>query len=831
MGNKKGDINMMRFCISASAVAVAAMLSAPAQAQDQSSAGNAQAGPAATAAQSDAGTPASAGTEDIVVTAQFRSQNLQDTPLAITAVTAATLEARGQTSVYEVAAQAPNVTLAPQGQAYGSGIVAYIRGIGQNDSSYALEPGVGIYVDDVYYSTLTGSLLDLMDLDRVEVLRGPQGTLAGKNSIGGAIKLFSSKPNGSSRGSFQATYGSFDRIEARGFADLTVIPDKLFARISGVTKNRDGYVKRLDYGQTHPGSGVPTSNVGDGNNYGTLGTLGGISYAAARLALRWTPSSNIEVNVAGDYTNDKSESGASVLLSATDQSVNYGFVPYLVNTNTGLPVPYDCRFVPNGPNSCDTITGYNRKYITYSNFLDASAPNSQSPFKPVVFTPRSQLNSYGFQGTIDWDVADKVQIKSITGYRNYAAHYAHDEDGSPLAITQVSYNQNHRQFSQELRVNAAFGDVLDMTVGGFYFDSASKTQARVDLNYLALDVISGPDDINVSSKAVFAHAAFHATDAFNISGGIRYTDDKKTYFYRRSNPDGSVIQECAGYPFSPPSPPNCIIFGLNGVPDTAADQRVDWRVAVDYRFSDELLAYAQVSTGYKGGGVNPYPYFGPGPLNQIKSFGPETVLTYEVGLKADLFDRRARINSAVFLNKYSDIILRLQACPTEPCDQPNNVGKADVFGFEVEAQVYPVDNLSLDGSFSYLDFDYKRFNGVTPIQINMVTPYTPKYKWSGGIQYELDIGSGKFITRFDGSYQSSVFTDAVNGPRNKIDGYFIANGRLTYRTADDDWQISLEVQNIFEKYYFLTKLDSPSNYVSGQPGLPRTWAVTLKKSF
>ena len=135
--------------------------------------------------------------EEITVTAQFRSENLQETPLAITAVTGDMLEARSQTSIYEVANQAPNVFLAPQAQANGSGLIAYIRGVGQTDFNFALEPGVGLYVDDVYYSTLTGSLLDLLDLDRVEVLRGPQGTLAGRNSIGGAIKLFSRKAEGS----------------------------------------------------------------------------------------------------------------------------------------------------------------------------------------------------------------------------------------------------------------------------------------------------------------------------------------------------------------------------------------------------------------------------------------------------------------------------------------------------------------------------------------------------------------------------------------------------------------------------------------------------------
>src|SRR5678810_417283 len=162
--------------------------------------------------------------EEITVTAQFRSENLQETPLAITAVTGDMLEARSQTSIYEVANQAPNVFLAPQAQANGSGLIAYIRGVGQTDFNFALEPGVGLYVDDVYLPTLTGSLLDLLDLDRVEILRGPQGTLAGRNSIGGSIKMYSKKPTGSG-GFIEAGYGNYDRVDVRASGDFTLAED------------------------------------------------------------------------------------------------------------------------------------------------------------------------------------------------------------------------------------------------------------------------------------------------------------------------------------------------------------------------------------------------------------------------------------------------------------------------------------------------------------------------------------------------------------------------------------------------------------------------------
>ena len=188
---------------------------------------------------------------EVVVTAQFREQNLQDTPLAITAVSGALLESRNQTNITEITNQAPNVTLKQQGAGYGPAMAAYIRGVGQGDFNPAVEPGVGIYVDDVYYATLTGSVLDLLDLDRVEVLRGPQGTLAGKNSIGGSIKLYSKTPKGDDTGSLAATYGSRHRVDLRGSADFA-LADNLFARVSAVSKKQDGYVDRVDYGCAFP---------------------------------------------------------------------------------------------------------------------------------------------------------------------------------------------------------------------------------------------------------------------------------------------------------------------------------------------------------------------------------------------------------------------------------------------------------------------------------------------------------------------------------------------------------------------------------------------------
>jgi iron complex outermembrane receptor protein len=788
---------------------------------------------------------------EVIVTAQFREQRLQDTPIAITAVNAEMLEARGQTDIAAVASQAPNVVLRQQPQNSGVGLIAFIRGIGQTDFNYALEPGVGIYVDDVYIPTLSSSLLDLMDLERVEVLRGPQGTLAGKNSIGGAIKLFSSKPDGSGRGSLQATYGSYDRVDVRGFADFA-INDKLFARVAGVSKNRNGHVKVLDYALTHPGSNVQSNN--NAGKSGVLGTIGGQNFAAGRLSLRWIPSDRVELNVSADITNEDSDSGAEVLLWAGNPAVTPDGNAWLTGVN-GNPVPADCNFVPNhgyhgafgSGASCDTLAsslGFNPKFISYSNFLDAQEPTSQSPFKPYAAIPGNKFDGWGVQYNLTGQVSDSLELTWIGSWREYDSTWGMDQDSTPVPIAQLNQTLNHKAWSQELRLNGEMGDgFFQYTLGGFYFDQDGDLQARVDLSYAGIDFIHGPDTTPSTSKAVFFNGTIQPTEQWNVTGGLRYSEDKKTYTYFRSNPDGTVPGPlpCAfflGAPTNGPTgignDPNCLLLGLYNESDSFEGDRVDWRVVTDYRFTEQLLGYASVATGYKGGGVNPRPFFGSSsPNNQLASFEPETLTTYEVGLKSDLLDRRLRLNGAVFFNKYDDIILTLLECPTAPCLQPNNVGKAEVKGFELEATARLVDGLSIDASLSGLDFEYTELGDVA-VTLDMITPYTPEWSYSVGVQYDWNTaGGGALSARMDGSYQSKMFTAAINNDSSYLPDRFLANARLSYTTVDSDWQVALEVQNLFDKYYMHSVSDIVGSLGvwTGNPGLPRTWAMTIKRTF
>ena len=286
-------------------------------------------------------------------------------------------------------------------------MVAFIRGVGQTDFIFALEPGVGIYVDDVYYSTLTGSLLDLMDLERVEVLRGPQGTLAGRNSIGGAIKLYSKQPSGDGGGKVEATFGSFNRVDVRGSTDFAIVPDKLFARVSGASRHRDGYVDVLDYGCTHPGSGVPTSAPGEGCK---VGENGDVAYTSGRVSLRWVASDDVDVNFVGDIVEDSSGTPAGTLL--------YGHNPNAAFNIERRAVPEPHLRAVRPVSQCERPHQRSVRELRHHGRQHAELRRGHVEAGDRCDS-RNTLSMWGASTKVDWRLNDKLSLTSITAYRTY----------------------------------------------------------------------------------------------------------------------------------------------------------------------------------------------------------------------------------------------------------------------------------------------------------------------------------------------------------------------------------------------------------------------------
>lgn len=797
----------------------------------------------------------------IIVTAQFREQALQDTPLAITAVDAEMMEAKSLTDLAVVADSAPNVSIKPAGSSFGPSVSASIRGIGQTDFNPAYEPGVGIYIDDVYYPQLTGAVFDTLDLERVEILRGPQGTLSGRNSLGGAIKMYSRMPNGDDSGFVEASYGSRNRMSLRAAADFS-LTDTVFARISGVMKKQDGYVDQIDFGCRFPAGGGATFVDNNGvtqevnplpgvpsrinTNDCVVGKLGGVGYQALRGIVRFEPTDDFDFTLIADYTNDE-RTVAGEVIDAT---------AILANPNI-QPAPgiiYDDRFI------CGPFCNYQQDGNTAGVFVPVIPGD---PFNAggtvLAATPgnnRSEYSSWGISGQLNWNLNEMLQLQSITGYREFDTYFFADGDLSPANIGYGENRLTNWSVSQELRLNAEISDTIFATIGGYYFEQFTIYDSAQDLRYVAPYPLQfrQPDEFEADAKAVFANIAIEPVPNLNINAGIRYTEETKDQTYFRYNYDGTInafldpVGAACGAGFDGVDTADCdgdgntteVLRALTGNTANYAGDKIDWRIAVDYRFSDAVLAYASVSTGFKGGGSNPRPFN----AFQLLPFGPEELVAYEVGMKTDLLDRRLRLNASAFLNKFTGIQTGVRICPTgvpgteTPSACRVNAGDADIKGFELEMQAEPIDDLNIDASLSYINLKYTE---VSPLSETLLTdPGTaPPWKASAGIQYRIDLGdSGSLTPRFDVFYQDAQFTGplTLGGERmlNYLPSYTTANGRLTWRNEEDDLQVSMEVTNLFNEYYLLSSFDlrgAGTGYRKVLPARPREWAVTVKKRF
>jgi len=428
-----------------------------------------------------------------------------------------------------------------------------------------------------------------------------------------------------------------------------------------------------------------------------------------------------------------------------------------------------------------------------------------------------------FNGTITWRPGENLTLTSITGYSRTNVSYGIDGDASPITTQTALYQARSRQFSQELRLNGrALGTLLDWTVGGYYY--------RADNNFAGSNILypgkpfenlNAPDDDAISTnKSVFGQAILHPFSGLNLTGGIRYTGDTKDYTYRRYNP------------FLPGVPTFTAAGVLTGVQSHYQANKVDYRVNLDYRWNDQLMTYAQVSTGFRGGGTNPRPFV----PEQAVPFYPETITAYEIGFKSDLWSRRVRVNGSLFLNDYSNIIFTNTA-PTANSAlnaTPTNVGSARYKGAELEVTARPVGGMLIDASVSYLHFQLTSISAagvvIQGVALANAAPFAPAWKAALGAQYGVETRIGTFTPRVDYSYQSSYFTTIANNPEGQVGAYGVTNARLTFDSPNKDWRLSLAVRNLFDTTYYNNKFFNLGMTLA-QPAPPREVSVTLRRNF
>lgn len=764
------------------------------------------AAPAAGSASASGGasqSPDDGALQEVVVTAQFRQQDLQNTPLAITALSESMLREQGYTDISDVSASAPNVTF-EKGNGLNTGAAQfYIRGVGQYDIIPAVDQGVGVYIDDVYFGSTYGADFDLVDLDRVEILRGPQGTLAGFDSIGGAVKLYTQKPTGSDDGYLEAGYGSNEKREVRGAFDVAIVPGQLFLRISGANVADNGYIDRIDFACAYPALAgtLPVQNPEEQGC--SLGHEGGSNDNMLRGALRWVPSDRLEVNLTTDVEYNTNQPSANTLIAINPAVIPAGWQALQQSL---FGVVADSRFIP--PPG---------QYVSYDGYTD--------PVLHYNIDPNGYDHAYGVAGTVDYRLTSDLSLKLISGYRTTNGYLAADVDGTPLQATGGTYAIDYRQVTQEARLNgSAFDRFLEYTVGGFYFDSHQTFDQFVDgpegLFFLPGGLTkTGNDLVTERSYAGYATGTIHPTSKLSLIGGYRFTHTYKSYVF-----DDFGL-------FSP-------LLDVVGSGPPAVSNRSDYRASIQYQWLPQLMTYLQYSTGFKAGGINPTP----ATLAQALPFGPETLTSYEAGLKSEFLDRRLRLNLAGFVSDYDGY--QMDAFQPDGASIYKNAGNARITGAEAEIEARPVDGLLVNGSFSYLHWRWLVLNdspipGVPDLQgpcITCTNLYTPKYKIDVGIQYALQLGNrlGSLTPRLDGDFVSRMFSDPQNTFVASMPARWVSNFHLTWDSPSSEWEAQLAITNLFDKFYYENTNAaefSETGFAAAAIGRPREVMLTARRTF
>jgi iron complex outermembrane receptor protein len=741
---------------------------------------------------------ASGGLEEITVTARRTAESLQQTPVSITAITGEEIEARGVTGIGDLARTAPNVTLQQNTAGFGKSALAYIRGVGQSDMLPAFEPGVGFYVDDVYQGTLFGALVDLTDIERVEILRGPQGTLFGKNNEGGAVRFFSPRPQGDNSGYVEVGYGSYNRQEIKGAFDISLIPDRLFFRASAGMNSYNGYVRLIDFVCAFPAQSgtlprtAPANQTGDCSN----GTLGADDAKALRAALRWIPADNLDITLTADVLRDQGEPGAETLLAA-NPIIGAIFGPLAGG------VPWDSRFVSGNP------------YITYSTYTNSNTG--------LTFPKVNNISSFGLTNTIEWDTSFGIHVRNVLAYRRYNGEFIEVWGNAPVHTDDNYFKPYHHQTSEELTLSGkAFGNALDWTVGGYYFKSLTELNDYIDIPLVNF-AFYGKDPVDDKDTSAFLNVVYHAANKLSIEGGVRHTSQSKLYTFYRFVP-------------TPPGQPQQILPGFDpNLPKESSISRFDYRASVSYQWTPDVMTYVQYATGFKGPGVNPRP----SSAADVLPFKEEDLKAYELGAKTQWLDNHLRFNVSAYLSDYSNLQLSIATNENGvPGSSVSNAGHVRITGVEAELEAEPVDRLLFSASFGHMKYDIRDLGPAAGFPggpaLGDQAPYVPNTKYSVAMQYQIGLGSvGMLTPRFDWTYQSKTYADVSNAPLGETDGYGIADFHLNYDAPGDKWQGRIEVRNLFDKVYYVNKFyqyDS-AGLIVGQPGMPRTVFFAVKRKF
>ncbi|MXO74335.1 TonB-dependent receptor [Altererythrobacter aerius] len=743
----------------------------------------------------------------IVVTAQKRAENIQDVPIAISAVSSEFLESRGITAIDDLGSIAPNVKIerAPSNKTISQ---IAIRGSVTINPAVTWEPAVGLYLDGVYIAKAQGSIFDVADLERVEVLRGPQGTLYGRNALAGAVNLVPRKPSGELRLVAEATYGNYDYWKGRAVVDLPAM-GPLALKFSGQIQKRDGFIDLVP--NPYPQQAFLAGPV----LYDDTNDLDGRSFVAqARLQ---PEGSVLTVDYMFDY-------------SKFDQRPDFA---QLVRINRNGD-PRDI-FDPNSP-------GYAFGGAFFPIGLFENPDRQETGSVDGVLYERSR--TYGHALTLTADL-DAVTLKSISAYRNLRWSDLIDLDGSPLPVAATGRETRFHSYSQELQATgSAIDDRLNYVVGLFYYKEKAETDGPQSF-FGGGSAFQSDYGSHTEAYAAYAQADFKITEQLKLTLGGRFTHEKK---------DIRRFLQILADPSLPAAilPLTAIDIPYGGVPD-AKYNNFSPAATLSYEATPDVNLYARFARGFKSGGFNgetntiaaPTADCPSGALELCDPYDAEKVDSYEVGVKTRLFDRKLIFNVAGFWDEHKDIQLSIFTAAGAASSIVRNAAAARIRGLEFEAIFRPSDAITINGSLAYLDADYKRFVEFgTDVSDNRAFPHTPKYTAALGADWRIVEGNwGKLNLVGDLNHVSKYYTfpyalvtptpSDQNANNTRSDGRTIVNASLRLSevpVGGGQAEVSLWARNI-------TKEDSPSNFIDFGPGFggltvgyfpdPRTYGLTV----
>jgi iron complex outermembrane receptor protein len=723
--------------------------------------------------------------EEITVTARKVEENLQETPIAITAITGAALDDRQVFRTEMLDQVVPNLQYANNAPLAGNNAssAVFIRGIGQTDPTSTVDPGVGLYIDDVYIGNAVGGSMALRDVANVQVLRGPQGTLFGRNTIGGAVLITTKDPGDEFGGEVRAGFGDDNLVD--GFVAFDVpFSEKFKTRWALGLRQQDGYVTRPD-----------GTDLGDTDNFSGM--------------TKWvfTPNDAVRAALALDYVKSD-ENGSPLVFAVINEAATF---PRVASQDAGCP---GVVFPASGP-----VPQINDPRC--ANDFQGRGPFANNGSLPLS----SKFENFGGSLNLSFDLSEQLTFKSITSYREVDWVGVRDADNTPLPILHTYYDVTGDQLSEELQLTYQTERVVGV-FGAYYFEQTSDDIVTVELNPPPPGVQRDSDNNKVdnTSWAAFTQWTFKFNDMFSATVGGRYTEDKKDAF-----PDQFDL-----------ATPNVKQVPAIWYSDTFSSFTPS--ASLSLKWNENAMTYLSYSEGFKGGGWNSHfnAVLTPAQQAALHPFAPEEAQTIELGAKFDLAGNTLRLNMAVFSSDYTDMQLTYRGpAPAGVAPFVTNAGETSIDGAEVELTWLPIESLQLEASVGYLDATIDELSNI-PFAVlppglveGNALPYAPELQGHFGIGYTAHAGSWEIVPRVDVSYQDETFFDATNTVEiAQLDTVTTVNVQVQVR--NEQWRFVAGLNNATDEEYPIagnSSLTTGSGYAEIAYARPQEWFVGIEYDF